>query len=159
LAAVAAEYGVPIILMHMLGTPKTMQLSPVYEDLISEIRAFLADAIQRALGYGISKNNIIIDPGIGFGKTVAHNLRIIKHLHEFETLDAPILIGPSRKSFIRKILKDPDTDDIDPNSPIVETGTQATLCAAVMNGAHIIRVHDVAGTCATLRIVDAIKNA
>ncbi|MGD2270082.1 MAG: dihydropteroate synthase [Desulfobacterales bacterium] len=159
LADVAADYGVPIILMHMLGTPKTMQISPVYDDLISEIKLFLEDAIQRALDHGVPKGHIIIDPGLGFGKTVAHNLRIIKHLQEFETLDAPILIGPSRKTFIRKLLKDPNTDDIRPSLPIVETGTQATVCAAAMNGAHIVRVHDVASTRATIKIVDAIKNA
>jgi dihydropteroate synthase len=159
LADVAADYGVPIILMHMLGTPKTMQISPVYDDLISEIKLFLEDAIQRALDHGVPKGHIIIDPGLGFGKTVAHNLRIIKHLQEFETLDAPILIGPSRKTFIRKLLKDPNTDDIRPSLPIVETGTQVTVCAAAMNGAHIVRVHDVASTRATIKIVDAIKNA
>ncbi len=159
LADVAAAYGVPIILMHMLGTPKTMQVSPVYDDLFGEIKSFLEDAIRRALQNGILKSSIIIDPGIGFGKTVAHNLSLLKHLRELETLDAPILIGLSRKSFIRKLLKDPDTEDLKPDLPIVETGTQAALCAAVLNGAHIVRVHDVALTRATLKIIDAIKNA
>ncbi len=159
LANVAARHGVPLILVHMRGSPKTMQVSPVYDDLISEIKAFLEQAIRRALQHGVLKSNIIIDPGIGFGKTLVHNLCLIKHLQEFKTLDAPILIGASRKAFIRKLLKDPNTDDLKADLPIVETGTQAAVCAAVLNGAHIVRVHDVARTCATLKIVDAVKNA
>ena len=158
LAAVASDHGVPLILMHMLGTPKTMQVSPEYNDLIPDIKLFLEDAMKRAMQYGISKSNIIIDPGIGFGKTLEHNLLIVKHLHEFEALDTPILIGPSRKSFIRTLLKDPDDKDIIPGHPAVETGTQAVVCAAVLNGAHIVRVHDVANTRATLKIIEAIKN-
>lgn len=159
LATVASEYGVPVILMHMLGTPKTMQVSPVYDDLISDIKAFLEDAIKRAMQNGILKSNIIIDPGIGFGKTLEHNLLIIKHLHEFEALDAPVLIGPSRKTFIRKLLKNSEVKDIKPDQPVVETGTQAVVCAGVLNGAHIVRVHEVASTRATIQIIKAIKNA
>lgn len=159
LATVASEYGVPVILMHMLGMPKTMQVSPVYDDLISDIKVFLEDAIKRAMQNGILKSNIIIDPGIGFGKTLEHNLLIIKHLHEFETLDAPVLIGPSRKTFIRKLLKNSEVKDIKPDQPVVETGTQAVVCAGVLNGAHIVRVHDVASTRATIKIIKAIKNA
>jgi len=159
LATVASEYGVPVVLMHMLGTPKNMQVSPVYDDLISDIKAFLKDAIKRAMQNGILKSNIIIDPGIGFGKTLEHNLLIIKHLHEFEALDAPVLIGPSRKTFIRKLLKDSEAKDIKPDQPVVETGTQAVVCAGVLNGAHIVRVHDVASTRAAIKIIKAIKNA
>jgi len=159
LATVASEYGVPIVLMHMLGTPKTMQVSPVYDDLISDIKAFLQDAIERAMQNGILKRNIIIDPGIGFGKTLEHNLLIIRQLHEFETLDAPVMIGPSRKAFIRKLLKDSEAKDIKPDHPLVETGTQAVVGAGVLNGAHIIRVHDVASTRATIKIIKAIENA
>ena len=158
LATVVSEYGVPVILMHMLGTPKTMQVSPVYDDLISDIKAFLEDAIKRAMQNGILRRNIIIDPGIGFGKTLEHNLLIIKHLHAFEALEAPVLIGPSRKTFIRKLLKDPEAEDIKPEHPAVETGTQAVVCAGVLNGAHIVRVHDVASTRATIKIIQAIKN-
>ena len=125
LAGVAVEFGTPMILMHMLGNPKTMQVSPVYDDLLADIRAFLADAIDRADKQGVSKSKIIIDPGIGFGKTLAHNLLLIKHLQFFQSLDAPILIGASRKSFLRKILKDEHLEDIPPDLPIVETGSQA----------------------------------
>jgi len=158
LADVALEHGVPIILMHMLGSPKTMQVSPTYNDLIGEIRTFLENAIELAVKKGILKSKIIIDPGIGFGKTVEHNLLLIKYLRKFEPLDVPILIGPSRKAFIRQILKDRNAEEIEADLPVVETGTQAAIAAAALNGAHIIRVHDVAGTRATLQVVDAIKN-
>lgn len=158
LADVAAEYDVPVILMHMLGTPKTMQADPVYDDLIKEIKGFLKNAVDYAQSKGISKSKIIIDPGIGFGKTVEHNLLLIKHLYEFKTLDVPILIGLSRKAFIRNILKDTTVKDINPDLPVVETGTQASVAAAVLNGAHMVRVHNVANTRTTLKIIDAINN-
>ncbi len=159
LAAVAMEFNTPVILMHMLGTPKSMQKSPRYDNLIQEIRDFLADAAKRAVNLGISSDKIILDPGIGFGKTVAHNLLLIKHLQTFASLNFPILIGASRKSFIRKILKDPQADDIQPDLPIVETGSQAVVAASILNGAHIVRVHDVAGTVATAKLLDAIVNS
>ncbi|MGD8343066.1 MAG: dihydropteroate synthase [Desulfobacterales bacterium] len=159
LGAVAAEFGTPVVLMHMLGSPKTMQLSPSYTDLIGEISDFLSAAIVRAQQQGISKSNIILDPGIGFGKTVSHNLLLIRQLEAFAALDAPILVGPSRKLFIRKLLKEAHSNDILPDTPIVETGTQAAVAAAVLCGAHIVRVHDVANTRATIRILDAMKAA
>jgi dihydropteroate synthase len=156
---VAGKFGAPVVLMHMLGNPKTMQESPVYDNLIDDISDFLKDAIERAQEQGISKSKLIIDPGIGFGKTVSHNLFLIRHLHAFAALDVPILIGPSRKAFIRNLLKDEQTDDIAPDLPIVETGTQAVVSAAVLYGAHIVRVHDVANTQATIRILDAVRFA
>ncbi len=159
LAVVAAEFDTPLILMHMLGDPKSMQKSPHYDNLIQEIRDFLEDAAKRAENLGISPAKIILDPGIGFGKTVEHNLLLIKHLQAFESLDTPILIGASRKSFIRKILKEAPEKDIQPDLPLVETGSQAAVAAAILNGAHIVRVHDVAGTLATVKIVDAIVNS
>jgi len=159
LAAVAVEYETPVILMHMLGNPKTMQVQPRYEDLIGEIRAFLADAVERAVNLGVSRSKIIVDPGIGFGKTITHNLLIINHLEALCGLDAPILVGTSRKAFIRKILKDEHVEDIRPDLPVVETGSQAALAAAVLNGAHILRVHDVANTLATVKVLDALLNA
>lgn len=159
LGAVAAEFGTPVVLMHMLGSPKTMQLSPSYADLIGDISEFLDAAMIRAQKQGIPKSKIIIDPGIGFGKTVSHNLLLIRQIQAFAILDAPILVGPSRKSFIRKLLKDEHSDDIPADMPIVETGTQATVAAAVLCGAHIVRVHDVASTRATIRILDAMRAA
>ena len=158
MAAVAKEFDVPVVLMHMLGNPKTMQLSPSYDNLIGEISAFLQDAIERAEAQGIPKSKLIVDPGIGFGKTVTHNLLLIKHLQFFASLQVPILVGPSRKAFIRKLLTDEHRDDMPPDLPMVETGTQAAVAAAVLFGAHIVRVHDVANTVATVRILDAIKN-
>ena len=158
IAALAAESDTPLILMHMLGEPNSMQVLPRYENLVEEILAFLDDAVERAENQGVSRANIIVDPGIGFGKTVAHNLLLIKHLQTFTRLDLPILIGTSRKAFIRKILKDTHEQDIRPDLPIVENGTQATVAAAILNGAHIVRVHDVANTMATVKIVDALMN-
>ncbi len=159
LAAVAVEFDTPLILMHMLGDPKSMQQSPRYDNLIQEIRDFLADAAKRAENLGISPDKIILDPGIGFGKTVEHNLMLINHLQAFAALNTPILIGASRKSFIRKLLIEAQETDLPPELPLVETGSQAAAAVAILNGAHIIRVHDVAGTLATAKIVDAIVNS
>jgi dihydropteroate synthase len=159
LAALAVEFDTPLILMHMLGEPKSMQVAPTYDNLIEDIRSFLADAVARAESMGVPRPKIIVDPGIGFGKTVAHNLLLLRHVHAFASLDLPVLIGPSRKAFIRKILKQAHEDDIRPDLPLVEIGTQAAVAAAVLNGAHIIRVHDVANTVATVKILDALEDA
>jgi dihydropteroate synthase len=159
MANVAVHYGVPVILMHMLGNPKTMQVEPFYDDLINEIKAFLDNAIDLAENKGISRSKIIIDPGIGFGKTVGHNLLLIQRLHEFRTMNVPIMIGTSRKAFIRNLLKDNTVEDINTDSAMVESGTQASVAAAILNGAHIVRVHNVANTRVTIKIIDAIKNA
>ncbi|MBW1697779.1 MAG: dihydropteroate synthase [Deltaproteobacteria bacterium] len=156
LADIAAQYGVPVILMHMKGTPKTMQISPVYKNLIEEIKSFLEERVLFATSKGIPRSRIIIDPGIGFGKTFDHNFQLIKHLRAFESLNLPILVGPSRKAFIRKTIC---KDDLSPEAPQVESGTQAAVAAAVLAGAHMVRVHDVANTRITLKIIDAIKNA
>lgn len=158
MAVIARKFEVPVVLMHMLGSPKTMQLSPSYDNLMGEISAFLRNAIARAEAQGIQKSKLIVDPGIGFGKTVSDNLLLIKHLQFFAALQVPILVGPSRKAFIRKLLKDGHGDDIPPDLPMVETGTQAAVAAAVLFGAHIVRVHNVANAVATVRILDAIKN-
>lgn len=155
---IAAKYKVPVIVMHMKGTPETMQISPTYDDLIKEVKDFLENCITLAETKGISKSKIIVDPGIGFGKTVIHNLLLIKKINEFKSLDVPILIGSSRKSFIRTILKQNIGKELKPDSPFIETGTQASIAAAVLQGAHIVRVHDVADTYATVKIADAIKN-
>jgi dihydropteroate synthase len=107
----------------------------------------------------VSKKKIIIDPGIGFGKTVAHNLALIHRLAEFHALGLPVLLGSSRKAFIRNILGEALQTKLTPDHPAVETGTQATAAAGIFCGAHILRVHDVAGTFATVKIVDAIRSA
>ncbi|MBW1886862.1 MAG: dihydropteroate synthase [Deltaproteobacteria bacterium] len=149
LISVVQESGVPVILMHMKGTPDHMQDNPIYDDLIGEILDFLNSAVDRALNGGINKDMIIIDPGIGFGKTFDHNLEIINALTKFDSLGRPILLGTSRKAFIGHIL-DREVHDRD-------TGTMATIAAGVMNGAHIIRVHDVKKGVETVKVIDAIK--
>lgn len=159
MASIAADYAVPVILMHMLGNPKTMQIEPTYDDLIGEIKTFFENAIDQAENKGISRSKIIIDPGIGFGKTVGHNLLLIQRLYEFKTLKVPIMIGTSRKAFIRNLLKDNTAEEINADSAMVESGTQASVAAAILNGAHIVRVHNVANTRVTVKITDAIKNA
>ena len=145
----AAKAKVPIILMHMKGRPENMQNNPIYSDLISEIISFLRDAKRMAITYGIKKEFIIVDPGIGFGKTVEHNLTIIRSLSRFSVLDSPVLIGLSNKAFIGHILGKGHEQR--------ETGTMAAIACAIMNGAHIVRVHNVKKAVETARIVDAIK--
>ena len=133
---VAAGYGTPVILMHMKGTPKTMQEGDIsYRSLMNETIRFLRERIEKAETGGIDMENIIIDPGIGFGKTTEDNLKLLKYLKEFKTLGMPILLGTSRKRFIGEITGGDLPDRIE--------GTAATVTAAIMNGAHILRVHDV----------------
>lgn len=149
LAGVAADARVPVILMHMQGTPKNMQRNPRYRDLMGEIKAFLARAVERALSAGVREDRIIVDPGIGFGKTLDHNLQIIRDLSDFQSLGKPVLIGPSNKTFIGHILgKEAHERD---------AGTMAAVAAGVMNGAHVVRVHRVKMAVETVRMIDAIK--
>jgi dihydropteroate synthase len=159
MAALAARRNVPVILMHMLGNPKTMQVEPAYEDVVAEIKTFLTEAVQRATDAGIERNRLVVDPGIGFGKTVAHNLCIIHHLADLQSIGVPVLVGPSRKAFIRKLLRSDGGPEPRPDAAVVENGTQAAVCWAVFKGAHIVRVHDVARTRATVKILDALFEA
>jgi dihydropteroate synthase len=159
LSDVAAEFGVPVILMHMRGEPRSMQVAPHYDEPVTDIRGFLREAAAAAERRGIPRERLIVDPGIGFGKTPEHNLQLIRRLPEFAALDLPLLVGPSRKSFIRRLVKPDGAKDIPAGLPVVETGTQAAVAAAVLNGAHIVRVHDVANTAATVKVVDAIMNS
>jgi dihydropteroate synthase len=149
MARLAAERRVPVILMHMLGTPKTMQQAPQYGDVVEDIVAFLAGRIRAATAAGIDRRRIIIDPGIGFGKTVRHNLEIIRRLDEFAVLNVPIAIGPSRKRFIGAVL---GIDD--PKERVM--GTAAALAAATLAGAHVVRVHDVKEAAEVTRMSYAI---
>jgi len=151
MASVVAAAGVPVILMHMKGTPKDMQVHPHYDHVVEEVKGFLSGAAEDAQRAGIARANIIVDPGIGFGKTVMDNLLLIKHLLSFQALGLPVLIGPSRKSFIGKILGD--------GNQAREVGTQAVVAAAALQGDQIVRVHDVARTKQTLQLVEAIKAA
>ena len=149
MGSIVAQAGVPVILMHMKGTPRDMQKAPDYDDLISEIMEFLKDAANRAVNSGVRKDLIIIDPGIGFGKTFDHNLEIIRNISRFKELGMPLLLGPSNKAFIGKIL------DRQPHER--DTGTMATISVGVLNGAHIVRAHNVKKAVETVKIVDAIK--
>lgn len=149
MAEVVAKSNVPIVLMHKKGTPKNMQISPHYDSLIDEIKQYLQDRVNIAEKSGISPDKIIIDPGIGFGKTVEHNLEILRRLGEFKSIGKPILVGTSRKSFIGKILNiDDPRERID--------GTSATVAIAIANGADIVRVHDVKQMKMVALITDAI---
>jgi len=149
MAEVAASYDVPVVIMHMQGTPGNMQENPKYADVSGEIISFFREQIKFASECGIDENKIIIDPGIGFGKTVEHNLEIIKKLRELKILGFPIMIGTSRKSFIGAVLNQEDPEDrLD--------GTLATVAASVMNGADIIRVHDVCECRMAAEMTDAI---
>ena len=149
MGAVAAKACVPVILMHMKGTPESMQRQPEYDDLIREIWDFLKSAVERSETAGIRRDLIILDPGIGFGKTFEHNLKLIHNLEKFQTLKRPLLVGPSNKAFIGHILgKEAHERD---------TGTMAAVAACVMNGAHIIRAHNVKMAMETIKIIDAVK--
>ena len=159
MADLAAETGAPAILMHMKGTPETMQIHPSYDDLMGEITTYLQSRIDFALERGVSRDKIILDPGIGFGKTVAHNLVLIKELSRLTALGFPVLMGPSRKSFIQNILTETTPKEAGPGDPRTEYGTLAACAASLMNGAHIIRVHDVNSVFAFTRIIDAVRNA
>lgn len=156
MAKVVADFEVPVVLMHMKGSPRTMQDNPSYDDPVGEIKAYLAEAITRAEAAGIARDKIILDPGIGFGKTVAHNYSLIKHLKSLEALSAPILMGTSRKSFIKKTLEEGGRTAA---MEEIEIGTQATVSASILGGAHIVRVHDVKSTATTVRIMDMITGA
>ncbi|OLD79820.1 MAG: dihydropteroate synthase [Ignavibacteria bacterium 13_1_40CM_2_61_4] len=149
LADVAAGGGATLVIMHMKGTPKSMQADPVYDDVIAEIAEYLAAAIRVAEAKGVGQ--IFIDPGIGFGKSPSHNVEIIRRLGELGPLGHPVLVGPSRKSFIGKILDLPVDERLE--------GTAAAVAASVMNGANVVRVHDVKQMLRVARVADAIVHS
>ena len=144
-----AKYRAGVVIMHMKGNPRTMQKNPVYASLMDEIREYLDKAINTAIDAGIDREKIILDPGIGFGKTLEHNLEILKNLRELKVLGRPILVGPSRKAFIGKIL------NVGPQERIF--GTVSSCILAVKNGANIVRVHDVKEVKQALKVLDAIN--
>jgi len=147
----AIDKNTPVILMHMKGTPKTMQIRPHYDDVITEVHDFFEERIAWAVSNGFEREKIIIDPGIGFGKRLQDNLALIRYLHSFKSLDQPILIGTSRKSFIGKIL------DLPPNKRI--EGGIASAVISVCQGAHILRVHDVDAVKRAVTVTDTIMSA
>ncbi len=151
MASVVARSGAAVILMHMQGTPLTMQLDPRYDDLLGEIRSFLSDRIRWAEAAGISKEKIVVDPGVGFGKTCEHNLALLKRLEVLRDLDRPICVGLSRKAFIGRILDLPPGERIE--------GTIAAAVHSVACGAHILRVHDVREVSRAVQVAEAILGA
>jgi dihydropteroate synthase len=145
---VAAELKVPVCLMHMQGTPETMQQNPGYEDVVAEVMAFLQERIDAALAAGIARHNIIVDPGFGFGKTLQHNLLLLQSLAKFRELGVPVLVGMSRKGMIGAILDKPADQRL--------YGSLSVAVMAAMLGADILRVHDVAETADALAMVKAL---
>jgi len=150
-AEAAAKRNAYLILMHMRGTPEDMQENTEYDDIIGEISSFLAGAAQKAIEAGVKKDKIIIDPGIGFGKSAEGNFTLLKNLDRFLKLGYPIMVGASRKSFIGKVL------ELDVDNRL--EGSLAAACYAVLNGADIVRVHDVAETKRALTIIEKIVAA
>ena len=148
---VALKFDCPLIIMHMKGTPKNMQDDPQYESLISDIKDYLLDRIDFIISKGINPKKIVIDPGIGFGKTVENNFEIINNLKHFTSMDFPVLLGASRKSFIGISLNLPEEDRIE--------GSLAANIIGLQNGAKIFRVHDVAETNKALIIANKIFNS
>jgi dihydropteroate synthase len=150
MAEVAAASEVPVVLMHMRGDPETMQMDPHYDDLIGEIRNFFVERVNFAAKKGIAPERIILDPGIGFGKSIEkqHNLSLLKNLRSFADLQKPLLVGPSRKAFIGRILGLPPAER--------EEGTMAAVAVAICNGAQIVRVHEVARVRRVVQVTDAI---
>jgi dihydropteroate synthase len=150
LAGLCAERGCEVVLMHMLGDPRTMQVNPVYDDVVDDVRAFLAERIEAAVGEGIAEERIWVDPGIGFGKTVRHNLELLRRLGELGELGRPIVVGTSRKSFIGKLSGAPVDRRVG--------GTIASGVIAYVNGADVLRVHDVRPMAEAITVADAITN-
>jgi dihydropteroate synthase len=150
MAGVVARHNVPLIIMHMRGTPRTMQLDTSYGDLMAEVYCWLHSRIEFAAKAGIDPENIIVDPGLGFGKSVEGNLEILGRLREFKSLGRPVMAGPSRKSFIGKTLNAPDPDER-------LAGTLAACVLAAANGAAILRVHDVKEARRAAMLADAVS--
>lgn len=148
MAETVAKAGAGIVLMHMKGEPGTMQVSPEYDDVVSEIISYLSEAIARAESAGIDPKKIIIDPGIGFGKTLSHNLEILRELRRFKYLEKPLLIGTSRKSFLGEITSRHVGER--------DFGTAAAVGISIMNGADIIRAHDVRNISDVIKVSSAI---
>ncbi|MDA0986795.1 MAG: dihydropteroate synthase [Bacteroidetes bacterium] len=149
LPKIAAKYNATVVAMHIKGTPKTMQLDPTYQNVITEVFEYLSNSIKKAKSFGLTQ--IIIDVGIGFGKNLEHNLTLLNNLSFFKKLNCPILIGTSNKSFIGKIL------DLDVDKRIF--GNAASVASSILNGANIVRVHNVKEMLQVTKIVDAIRFA
>lgn len=148
---VAARYGVPVILMHMKGKPKSMQRSPHYGNVVAEVCEFFAERLEFAIERGIRKQQIVLDPGLGFGKRLSDNYELVNNLQEISKLGCAILLGPSRKSFVQKVLGLPAQE--------AKEGSLALGTAAILKGAQILRVHDVPEMKRAARIADFLVNS
>jgi len=157
LAEIARRARAPLILMHMRGTPQTMQRGPFARDVIRDVMAGLREAVALAKRAGLAKSQLLLDPGIGFGKKHEQNFEILARLPELARLDCPIVIGTSRKAFLGKALAAPDGTSAPPGERLL--GTAATVTASILGGAHIVRVHDVAEMVQVVRIADQVVNA
>ena len=149
MARMAADYEAAVVIMHIKGTPKSMQQDPVYADVVDEVRQYLEESIELAVRAGVDRERIMIDPGIGFGKNLGHNLEILNRLDEFRGAGRPVVLGTSRKKFIGTVLDIPVPEDRG-------YGTAATVALGIARGAAIVRVHDVAGMAQVARMTDAI---
>lgn len=149
IAFVAAKHNAALVVMHIQGAPETMQVNPTYTDVVAEVKKELLHSIKKAQQAGVQY--LIIDPGIGFGKNLEHNLQLLKNLSSFQELECPILVGTSRKGFIGALLNATVNDRLE--------GTAASVAVAIMNGANIIRVHDVKEMKRIATVVDAITRA
>jgi dihydropteroate synthase len=148
---VVAGAGAGLVLMHMQGRPKTMQQSPSYGDVVQEVKRFFVERMEIARSVGIGPEQILLDPGIGFGKNLSHNLSLLAHLEELSALERPVLVGISRKAFIEQVLGRPVDRRL--------MGTAAALAVAVLKGARVLRVHDVGQMRDVMKMVEAIRNA
>jgi len=152
MAKLVADRRAPIVLMHMQGTPESMQQRPHYRDVVAEVAAFLRERIEYAVAKGIGRDRIAVDPGIGFGKTTSHNLELLRRIDAFTGLGVPVLVGPSRKRFIGEVLGIERPADRD-------AGTLGAVAAAVLGGAEVVRVHEVAAAAQVVRVCAAIRRA
>ncbi|MDE0032723.1 MAG: dihydropteroate synthase [Deltaproteobacteria bacterium] len=150
MAGLVAREGVPVVLMHMKGRPRTMQIAPRYRDVVGEVTAFLRERVAFAVGSGIAAERIVVDPGIGFGKDLDHNLALLRSLGALASLGQPVLVGLSRKAFLGRLQDTTGTESR-------LAGSLAGAAAAVLAGAHMVRVHDVLETCRAVRVADAIR--
>ena len=157
LGEVARRAGAAVILMHMRGTPETMQHGPFARDVIRDVTSGLRQALVRAKRARLAKTKLLLDPGVGFGKTGEQNFEILARLAEFARLGYPMVIGTSRKSFIGKAMADPGDPTVPADRRVL--GTAASVTASILGGAHIVRVHDVAEMAAVARVADSILNS
>lgn len=149
--AAAAETGLPVCLMHMQGEPKTMQQAPQYQNILQDVDAFFVEHIARCEAAGIKKSQLLLDPGFGFGKNLSHNYQLLAHLADYHHFGLPLLVGMSRKSMVGQLL------NVGPSQRL--TGSLACAVIAAMQGAHILRVHDVKETVEAMRVVEATQSA